>query len=121
MAKKELNRSNMVTTSPSHTESKTRYQEPEHSRIALLTPVEVPRAEAEEERATAIEELPEVWAPLRKQALRVRIARRVVAFAASGFLYFDWLSEPAMTQRDRVNSNVAKARAELYAATLVKL
>ncbi len=111
----------MVTTSPSQTESTTRYQEPEDSRIALLTPVEVQKAEAEEERATAIEGLPEVWFPPRKEALPARIAKRVVAFAASAFLYIDWLAQPPMTQWDRVNWNVAKARAELWAHTQIKL
>ena len=111
----------MVTTSPSYTESSKVYQEPENSRIALLTPVEVQEAEAEEERATAIEGLPEVWFPPRKEALPARIARRVVAFAASAFLYFDWLAQPPMTQRNRVNRDVAKARAELWAHTQIKL
>ncbi len=111
----------MVTTSPSQTESTTRYLEPEDIRIALLTPVEVQKAEAEEERATTIERLPEVWVPALKQARLPRIARRVVAFAASAFLYIDWLAQPPMTQWDRVNWNVAKARAELWAHTQIKL
>ena len=117
MSKKELSRSNMVTTSPSYPESTTRYQEPEDSRIALLTSVEVQEAEAEEVRATAIEGLPQVWLPPRKEALPARIARRVVAFAASAFLYLDWLSEPPMTERERVNRDIAKARSEFFART----
>jgi len=108
----------MVTTSPSYPESSTVYQEPEDSWIALLT--EVQKAEAEEERATTIERLPEVWIPPRKEARLPRIAKRAVAFAASAFLYFDWLSEPPMTQRDRVNRDVAKAQYELYARTQIK-
>jgi len=110
----------MVTTSPSQTESSTRYQEPEDSRVALLTPVDVQKAEAEEERATAIEALPEVWAPSRKEARLPRIARRVLAFAASAFLYFDWLSKPPMTQRDQDKLDITKARAELWAHTQIK-
>ena len=93
----------------------------EDSRIALLTPVEVQKAEGEDERATAIEGLPEVWVTPCKEALPARIARRVVAFAASAFLYFDWLAEPPMTQRGRVNRDVAKARAELWAHTQLRI
>ena len=105
----------MVTTSPSYPESTTMYQEPKDSQIALLTPIEFQKAEAEEERATAIEGLPEIWVPAGKEALHARIARRVVAFAASAFLYIDCLSELPMTDRDRVNRDVANARSELYA------
>ena len=105
----------MVTTSPYHAESSTAYRELEESRSALLTPEEVTSAQAQEERLTVIEELPEVWAPTRKEVLLARIARRVVAFAASAFLYFDWLAEPPMTERERIDRKIAKAWSEPYA------
>ena len=105
----------MVTMSPSKTEFNTAYREPEESRSALLIPEEVTIAPAQEERLTVIEERPEVWAPTRKEALLARIARRVVAFAASAFLYFDWLAEPPMAKRERIDRKIAKARSELYA------
>jgi len=120
LLKKELKIDIMVTTSPSQTESATRYREPEDSQIALLTPVEVHKAEAVEERATAIEALPEVWIPPRKEALPARIAGRVVAFAASAFLYFGWLSGPPMTDRDRVKRDIAKPRSEFYARCQIR-
>ncbi len=111
----------MVTTSPYHTESSTAYRELEESRSALLIPEEVPSAQAQEERLAVIEELPEVWAPTRKEAFLSRIARRMVAFPASAFLYFDWLAEPPMTERERIDRKIAKARSELYAYTQLKL
>jgi len=111
----------MVTMSPSQTESGTRYQEPEDSRIALLIPEEAQRAEAEEERATGIEALPELWVPPRKKGLPARIARRSAAFATSAFLYFDWLAEPPMTERDRVNRKIAKVQSEVYDYTQKKI
>jgi len=112
--KKELKGDIMVTTSPLQTEATTRFQEHEDSRTARQTPVEVQKAEAEEERATTIERLPEVWVSPRKEPLPARIAKRVVAFASSGFLYFDWLSEPPMTKRDWGKREIAKARSEWY-------
>ncbi len=111
----------MVMTSPYHTASITAYPEIEESQSVLLIPAEVTTAQVQEEHFTASEDPAEVWAIPRKEALPARIARRVVAFAASGFLYFDWLSAPQMTQRDRVNRDVAKARAELWAHTQIRL
>ena len=105
----------MVTTSPSYPESSTVYQEPEDSRIALLISVEVQKTEAEEDPATGIDGLPEVWSPPRKEALPARMASRLAAFAASAFPYFDWLCEPPMTKRGRVNQDIAKERSELDA------
>ena len=111
----------MVSTSPYHTESSTAYRELEESRSALLIPEEVTSAQVQEERLTATEDPTEVWVMGRKEARLTRIARRVAAFAASAFLYFDWLAEPPMTKRDRVNRDIAKARSELYASTRIKL
>ena len=95
----------MVVTSPYHTASITAYPELEESRSAMLIPAEVTSALAQEERLTATEDPAEVWAPSRKEALPARIARGILAF-------YDWLSGPPMTHRDRVKEDIAKARSE---------
>ena len=94
----------MVTTSPYRTESSTAYRELEESRSALLIPEEVTIAQ---ERLAATEDPTEVWAAPRKGALPARIARGFLAF-------YDWLSGPGMTDRDRVKEDIAKARSEWY-------
>ncbi len=97
----------MVMTSPYHTASITAYPELEESRSDLLIPAEVTTAQVQEERITATEDPAEVWAAPRKEALPVRIARGFLAF-------YDWLSGPPMTHRDRVKEDIAKARCEWY-------
>ena len=97
----------MVTTNPYHTASITAYPELEDSRSALLIPEEVTSVEVQEERLTATEDPAEVWAVPRKEALPARIARGFLAF-------YDWLSGPPMTHRDRVKEEIAKARSEWY-------
>ena len=97
----------MVTMSPYHTESSTAYPELEESRIALLIPKEATSAQVQEERPTATEDPAEVLAAPRKEALPARIARGFLAF-------YDWLSGPPMTHRDRVKEDIAKARSEWY-------
>ncbi len=103
----ELKGDIMVTTSPYHTKSSTAYPELEESRNALLIPEEVTRAQVQEERLTATEDPTKVWAPPRKEAFPARIARGFLAF-------YDWLSEPPTTHRDRVRQDIAKARYEWY-------
>ncbi len=93
----------MVTTSPYHTASITAYPELEESRSALLIPEEVTIAHVQEERLAAAEDPAEVWAAPRKEALPVRIARGFLAF-------YDWLSGPAMTDRERVYRDIFRAR-----------
>ncbi len=97
----------MVTTSPYHTESSTAYRELEESRSALLIPAEVTSVQIQEERLTAIEDPTQVRVVPRKEALPARIARGFLAF-------YDWLSGPEMTDRDRVYRDIAKARSEWY-------
>ena len=97
----------MVMTSPYHTASITAYPELEESRSALLIPAEVTTAQVQEERFTATEDSAEVWAAPRREALPARMARSFVAF-------YDWLSGPPMTHRDRVNEDIAQARCEWY-------
>ncbi len=97
----------MVTTSPYHTESSTAYRELEENRSALLIPAEFTSAQAIEERLTATEDTTEVWFPPRKEALPARIARGFLAF-------YDWLSGPGMTDRDRVYRDIANARSQWY-------
>ena len=97
----------MVMTSPYHTASITAYPEIEESRSALLIPAEATTAQVQEERFTATEDPAEVWAVPRKEALPARIARGFLAF-------YDWLSGPPMTHRDRVKEDIAKARSEWY-------
>ena len=97
----------MVTTSPYHTASITAYPELEESRSALLIPEEVTIAHVQEKRIAATEDPAEVWAVPRKEAFPARISR--------GFLsFYDWLSGPEMTDRDRVYRDIAKARSEWY-------
>ncbi len=96
----------MVTTSQYHTESPTAYPELEDSRSALI-PEEVTSVQVQEERLTATEVPTEVWAAPRKEALPAKIARGFLAF-------YDWLSGPGMTDRDRVYRDIDKARSELY-------
>ena len=88
-------------------ESSTTYRELEESQSALLIPAEVTSAQVQEERLPATEEPAEVWNPPRKEALPARIARGFLAF-------YDWLSGPPMTYRDRVKEDIAKARSEWY-------
>ena len=97
----------MVTTSPNPTASSTAYRELEESRSALLIREEVKSAQAQEERLTATEDPAEVWILPRKEALTARIARGFLAF-------YDWLSGPGMTDRDRVHRDIANARSEWY-------
>ncbi len=97
----------MVMTSPYHTASITAYPEIEESRSALLIPTEVTTAQVQEERLAATEDPIEVWVAPRKEALPARIARGFLAF-------YDWLSGPPMTHRDRVKEDIAKARSEWY-------
>ena len=97
----------IVMTSPYHTASITAYPELEESRSALLIPAEVTTAQVQEERFTATEDSAEVWAAPRREALPARMERSFVAF-------YDWLSGPPMTHRDRVNEDIAQARCEWY-------
>ena len=97
----------MVTTNPYHTESSATYPELEERRSAVLIPAEVTTVQVQEERFTATEDPAEVWAVPRKEALPARIARGFLAF-------YDWLSGPPMTHRDRVKEDIAKARSEWY-------
>ena len=97
----------MVMTSPYHTESSTAYPELEDSRSALLIPEEVTSVQVQEERLTGTENPAEVWAAPRKDALPARIVRGFLAF-------YDWLSGPGMTDRDRVYRDIAMARSEWY-------
>ena len=97
----------MVMTSPYHTASITAYPEIEESRNDLLIPRDVTSAQVQEERLAATEDPIEVWAVPCKEALPARIARRFLAF-------YNWLSGPGMTDRDRVNEDIAKARSEWY-------
>jgi len=97
----------MVMTGPYHTASSTAYRELEESRSALLIPAEVTSAQVQEERFTATEDPTGVWVPPRKEALPARIARGFLAF-------YDWLSGPGMTDRDRVKEDIAKARSQWY-------
>ena len=97
----------MVMTSPYHTAYITAYPEIEESRSDLLIPEEVTNAQVQEERITAIEDPAEVWAAPRKEALPARIARGFLAF-------YDWLSGPGMTDRERIREDIAKARSEWY-------
>ncbi len=97
----------MVMTSPYHTESSTAYPELEESRSTQLIPEEVTIAHVQEERLAATEAPAEVWAVPRKEAIPARIARSFLAF-------YDWLSGPPMTHRDRVNKDIANARSQWY-------
>jgi len=97
----------MVTTSPYHTAPITAYPELDDSRSALPIPKEAMSAQAQEERFTATEDPTEIWTPPRKEALPARIARGFLAF-------YDWLSEPPTTHRDRVRQDIARARSEWY-------
>ena len=95
----------MVMTSPYHTASITAYPELAESRSALLIPAEVTSVQVQEERLTATEDPAEVLAAPSKETLPARIARGFLAF-------YDWLSEPAMTDRERVKEDIAKAWSE---------
>ena len=95
----------MVTTSSYHTESSTAYPELEESRSAQLIPEDVTSVQVREERLTATEDPAEVWAAPRKEALPARISRGFLAF-------YDWLSGPPMTHRDRVRVKEDIAKSE---------
>ncbi len=89
----------MVTTNPYHTAS---IAETEESRSDLLIPEEVTNAQVQEERLAATEDPAEVWAVPRKEAILARIARGFLAF-------YDRLSGPGMTDRDRVYRDISEA------------
>ncbi len=95
----------MVMTSPYHTASITAYPEIEEGRSTQLNPEEVTIAQVQEERLAATEAPAEFWAVPRKEAIPARIARSFLAF-------YDWLSGPGMTDRDRVYRDIAEARSE---------
>ena len=97
----------MVVTSPYHTASSTAFRELEESRSALLIPEEVANAHVQEDRLTGKENLTEVWAVPRKEAILARITRGFLAFS-------DWLSGPGMTDRDRAYQDIVEARSEWY-------
>lgn len=97
----------MVLTSPYRTESSTAYPELEDCGSALLIPDEVTSVQVQEDRFTATEDATEVGVLPRKVALPARIARGFLAF-------YDWLSGPEMTDRDRVYRDIAKARSQRY-------
>ena len=97
----------MVMTSPYHTASITAYPDLEESRSAPLIPEEVTIAHVQEERIAATEDPAEVWAVPRKEAILARVARGFLAF-------YDWLSDPGMTDRERVTEDIAKARSQWY-------
>ena len=97
----------MVTTIPNPTESSTAYPELEESRSAILVPGEITITDVQEERLAATEDPAEVWAAPCKKALPARMARGFLAF-------YDWLSGPGMTDRDRVYRDIAEARSEWY-------
>ena len=96
----------MVITSRYHTESST-YRELEESRSALLIPAEVTTDQEHGERFTPTEEMTAVWVPRREEGLLARIVRGFLAF-------YDWLSGPGMTDRERIREDIAKARSEWY-------
>ncbi len=95
----------MVTTSPYHTASITAYPKLEESRSDLLIPEEVTSVQVQEEHLTATKDAAGVGILPRKEALPARIARGSLAF-------YDWLSGPPMTHRDRVYRDIAEARSE---------
>ncbi len=97
----------MVTTSRYHIKSSTAYRELEGSQSAALIPEEVTSVQVQEERLTGTEDPAEVWAAPREEALPARIARGFLAF-------YDWLSGPPMTHRDRVRQDIANARSDWY-------
>ena len=92
----------MVMTSPYHTASITAYPEIEESRSDLLISEEVANAQLQEDRLTATGNPAEVWAVSRKEAILARIARGFLAF-------YDRLSGPGMTERDRVYRDISEA------------
>ena len=97
----------MVMTSPYHTAPITAYPVIEESRSAPLIPEEVTNAHVQEERLAATRDATGVGILPRKEALPARIARGILAF-------YDWLSDPAMTDRERVYRDIANARSQWY-------
>ncbi len=97
----------IVMTSPYHTASITAYPELEESRSDLLIPEEVTSVQVQEERLTGTEGPAEVLAAPSKETLPARIGRGFLAF-------YDWLSEPGMTDRERVYRDIANSRSQWY-------
>ena len=92
----------MVMTSPYHTESITAYPELEESRSDLLIPEEVKSVQVQDERLNATEDPAEFLAAPSKQTLPAKLARGFLAF-------YDMLSGPGMTDRDRVYRDISEA------------
>jgi hypothetical protein len=80
---------------PRHFETSTVDHKQEETSIEQLAAVEM------------AEELVRVSAPILRPNILVRLAGRLVAF-------YDWLSGPPMTKRDRLHRNIAEADPRRY-------
>ena len=58
-------------------------------------------------RRAGNEELPEIWAAWRKAPFIAAIARYLAAFD-------DWISDPPMTERDRINRYIKETRSRSH-------
>jgi hypothetical protein len=84
--------------------------DPRHSETSTVDHNQVLTEETSLEQVAAVqmaEELVRVSAPIRRPGLLVRLAGSLVAFN-------DWLSEPAMSKRDRLYRDIAKADPTRY-------
>ncbi len=110
---KELKEASMTTlVAPDHSETRTVYSEdlsPVEAVERLLQVISQLEEELEEEIeiTDTAEVMTYVPAPIHRDGLLVGAARQVVAF-------FDWLSGPPMSDRDRVRCAISDGRYDHY-------
>ena len=106
---KQLNEAS-VTTQVARSQSKTRkvYPEPLSPTEAVQGLIQVIGHPGEEkEISTTAEMVTYAPAPIHRDGLLVSVARQLVAF-------YDWLSGPPMSDRDRIRSAIAEGRYDRY-------
>ncbi len=93
---------------PSQSKTRTVYVEPLSPREAVQRLIQViGDLEEEKEIAVTAEMVTYAPAPIHRDGLLVSVARPIVAF-------YDWLSGPPMSDRDRIRSAIAEGRYDRY-------
>ena len=97
----ELKEASMTTlVAPSQSKTRPVYPEP-------LSPMEAVQVEEEKEITAPAEMVTYAPAPIHRDGLLVSTARQIVAF-------YDWLSGPPLSDRDRIKSAIAKGGHDRY-------
>ncbi len=98
---KELKEGSMTTlVAPSQSKTRTVYPKP-------FSPMETVHIEEEKEITATAEMVTHAPAPRHRDGLLVSVARPIVAF-------YDWLSGPPMSDRDRIRSAITEGQFDHY-------